>query len=243
MFHVNGPSSNEARPNDRCPSYSLINVTRECRMMSVRSRPITNECRIGQVNGADEFGAIVFVPFAPTKFGPKVVFVILGWSGTFPSTLHLIRRPVIQKTTLLLSTLKGTSSAAPKEGGPGEKTGAVGHGGPPKIAGKPETMPNKSPEKVRKPDTAVQYRCVRINWSHDWRCGESGSDFGFSVFCVSVVDFCLLLLFLFLRFFSTRTPPFCFDVSAACYRWRGGCCRCGLVHRSDHFSMADVGEA
>jgi hypothetical protein len=191
VFHVDGPSSNEARPNHRRQSYSPINVTRECRMMSVTSRPIPYACRIGQVNGADEFGAISFVPFAPTKFAPKVVFVIPGWSGTSPSTLHLIRRPVIEKNTLLLSTLKGTSSAAPKEGGPGEKTGAVGHGGPPKIAGKPETMPNESPTKVRKPDAAVQYGCVRINWSHDWRCGEPGDDFGLSVFCLSVAEFCL----------------------------------------------------
>jgi hypothetical protein len=100
--------------------------------------------------------------------------------------------------------------------------------------------------KVKNPAAlAVQYGCVRINLSHDWRCGESGSVFGFSVFCVSVVDFCLLPLLLLLRFFNENASIFCghFGVSAACYRGRADCCRCGLVHRSDHFSMADVGEA
>jgi hypothetical protein len=71
-------------------------------------------------------------------------------------------------------------------------------------------MPNKSPTKVRKPDAAVQYGCVRINWSHDWRCGEPGDDLGLSVFCLSVAEFCLVfLLFIFLRFFTENASVFC----------------------------------
>jgi hypothetical protein len=176
VIHVKGPSSARERPHNSRESYSLIKLTcascnKSDRSFGGRPTPSRNPIppRSGQVKGAEERRASVLPPFAIAKFGPITSF---GNPEFFTRAVisHMMFKFENLKSALLFSVWKGISNAAPNEGGPGEKAGSVGHGGP-----QTPYMP------LTKPTTATRKPNATLATSHRRRCIRTWGIVGF--FC------------------------------------------------------------
>jgi hypothetical protein len=87
--------------------------------------------------------------------------------------LHVIDILRIVKRALLFVTEKGTANGDPKEGGPGEKIGSVGQGGPPHNWYIDATNPKLVTISVPTTHftTRNERRCNPGNSTNVWRCG------------------------------------------------------------------------
>jgi hypothetical protein len=139
VTNVNGPSSEVMRAcHGARISYSLLNEICADLICSTASRP---EIPLLALRRGHVYAPAVIPPDPAGASDPGIPLAAtptLSSCGGAPSGLpmtvaritQMILRFLIEKNALLFSTVKGISNAAPKDGGPGEKIGGVGQGGP-----------------------------------------------------------------------------------------------------------------
>ncbi len=118
-----------------------------------------------RLTGVGTILTVTSLPGAPNSIVPPCG----GSPEIRAATAHVMEKLFRAKSTLLFVTSKGTANGYPKDGGPALKVGAVGQSGPPKRSDKPDAIPIIRVANANRLDRAIQYGCVRINWSNDRR--------------------------------------------------------------------------
>jgi hypothetical protein len=156
----------------------------------------------GHVYGADRPASKTFFAITLTAMSERVaafVFTLLR--------LQVITNSLIPNVTLLFVTVKGISNGEPMEGIPGEKDGAVGHGGP----NNPYTVItglNRASEDPRIQFTISGNR-RRFGWIDLDCCKPNGRVFPGCLFlCKGFLAFSLL-------FFTESTSILCGDIGVS----------------------------